>query len=92
MRLKKDEVKLTVDAVILAEKSKYGIDLPARNDKWEVIQRRAKLYQVVTLEFAEATATKKALSSVKGRDWRKLVIESNYATLIQGIRSNLLVV
>ena len=44
MRLKKDEVKLTVDAVILAEKSKYGIDLPARNDKWEVIQGHAKNY------------------------------------------------
>ncbi|XP_063943440.1 uncharacterized protein LOC108208212 [Daucus carota subsp. sativus] len=89
VRPKKDVVKITIDAALFAESSKYGIGLLARDDKGDVIQGRSEVFQGVVLqEFAEAIAVKEALSWVKGREWREVVVESDCLAVVQAIRSN----
>lgn len=80
---RKDEVKITVDAAIFTEYSKYGIGLLARDDKGEVLQGRSEVYDgAVRPEIAEAIAVKEALSWVQGSHWPKVVEETDCLTVL----------
>lgn len=55
----------------------------AKDDKGQVIQGRAELFQGdVNPEYAEAVAVKEALSWVKGGAWEKVVIETDCMAVV----------
>lgn len=81
MKPKKDEVKITVDAPMFNESSKYGID------QGEVIQGRAELFHGdVNPKYTETIAVKKALSWVKGGAWGKVEIETDCMAVVKAVR------
>lgn len=87
----KDEFKVSVDAAIFSESLKYGVGFIARNDKGEVMQGASKLFDgVIRPEHTEAIAVKEALSWVKEKDWRRVVINSDCLAVVQAIRSNVI--
>ncbi|KAL8132768.1 hypothetical protein AgCh_008304 [Apium graveolens] len=90
VRPKNGAVKVTVDAAIFTESSSYGIGMLARNDKGEVIYGRSESYQGnVCAEFAEAMAVKEALSWCKLNKWQETVIESDFLSVVQVVRSSI---
>ncbi|WOG82094.1 hypothetical protein DCAR_0101255 [Daucus carota subsp. sativus] len=63
-----NEVKISVDAALFAECSKFGIGLLARDSDGRVVQGRSELFDgQVRSELAEAVAVKEALSWVKDK-------------------------
>ncbi|XP_074355842.1 uncharacterized protein LOC141695501 [Apium graveolens] len=85
---KENTVKVSVDAVLFTELSKYGIGLLARDDSGQVIQGRSEVYDgSVRPEIAEAIAVKEALSWIQVRGWKEVVVETDYLMVVQAIRS-----
>ncbi|XP_074374037.1 uncharacterized protein LOC141714416 [Apium graveolens] len=88
--LKKNSVKVTVDATFFFEVSSYGIGLLARDDEGRVIQGRSEAFAgEVRPEYAEAVAIKEALSWIKASEWREVTLESDYLAVIQLIHSKI---
>ncbi|XP_074337368.1 uncharacterized protein LOC141674558 [Apium graveolens] len=83
-----NEVKISVDAALFADCLKFGIGLLARDAKGSVVQGWSEIcHGHVRVEFAEAVIVKEALSWVKNKQWREVVIESDCLTVVQAIRS-----
>ncbi|KAL8133545.1 hypothetical protein AgCh_008855 [Apium graveolens] len=88
--LKKNSVKVTVDATFFFEASSYGIGLLARDDEGRVIQGRSEAFAgEVRPEYAEAVAIKEALSWIKASEWREVTLESDCLAVIQLIHSKI---
>lgn len=86
-----DEVKIIVDATTFIEYSSFGVGLLARNNNGEVLLGKSELYQGdVRPNFAEALAVKEALSWCKANGWQRVIIESDCLTVVQAIRSEVI--
>lgn len=91
VRPKKNSVKVTVDAALFSESSKYGVGLLARDDEGQVVQGKSEVFHgEVRSEFAEAVAIKEALSWIKSCGWREVVLESDCLAVVQAIRSKVI--
>lgn len=83
-----DYMKISVDAAIFTEYNASGMGLIVRDDKGELIQAKTKCtFGMLSANMAEAMAIKEALSWIKDKDWRKVVVETDCLTAVQAIRS-----
>lgn len=84
-----ESVKVTTDAAIFRDKGGYGYAMIARDSKGELLETRTCLDKGQTyLEIAEAMPVKEALSWIKNKQWKQVIIETDCMAVVQGVRSS----
>lgn len=84
-----DEVKITVDATIFANRGASGMGLIARNHNGQLLLAKTKIEaEHMNPTFAEAIAIKEALSWAKEMKWHTVTVESDCQVVVQLIRSS----
>ncbi|XP_060974183.1 uncharacterized protein LOC133039333 [Cannabis sativa] len=83
-------IKVNVDAAIFASENQYGYGMVARNDSGSLIDATAHCSNGdFTPEVVEIMGIKEALSWIKRKGWKHVVLESDSLVSIQAIRSSL---
>ncbi|XP_062103848.1 uncharacterized protein LOC133814961 [Humulus lupulus] len=83
-----DVIKVNVDAAIFSSEGKFGIGCVARDGAGHLIEAFSSLKagRVKPLE-AEALGLKEALSWIKRKEWRPVVLETDCLNVVHAVRS-----
>lgn len=85
-----DTIKINVDAALFNEERKFSLAGVARNYSGQVLEARTSCRTGdVTPEMAEALGVREVLSWIKGKEWQKVIVETDSLTVVQCLRSNL---
>ncbi|KAL8111628.1 hypothetical protein AgCh_019375 [Apium graveolens] len=84
-------MKISVDAAIFSEYNALGLWVIARDNRGELTQAIMKCnFGLISANMAEAIAVKEALSWLKSEGQNKTVVETDCLTVVQAIRSKVL--
>uniref|UniRef100_A0A803NRY9 RNase H type-1 domain-containing protein n=1 Tax=Cannabis sativa TaxID=3483 RepID=A0A803NRY9_CANSA len=84
-----DTVKVNVDGAIFATSNSFGFGFITRGYDGRIIEAvSSRSVGNVSPEIAEAYGIKEALSWIKGKDWHRVLIETDCLVALQGIDNN----
>ncbi|XP_060965397.1 uncharacterized protein LOC133034347 [Cannabis sativa] len=82
-------VKVNVDGAIFESASLYGAGFIARDSHGQIVEAVSmSRFRQVSPEVAEAYGIKEALSWIKGKNWKQVVLESDCLVAVQGVHSS----
>ncbi|XP_062104232.1 uncharacterized protein LOC133815403 [Humulus lupulus] len=82
-------IKVNSDAALFSSPDRFSFAIVARNQSGELLEARAPCREgLVEPDFAEAIGIKEALSWIKAKGWRNVMVESDSLVSIQAIRSS----
>lgn len=82
-----DTIKINVKATLFHNEHMYGYDVVAPDHKGNFLEAKvAGFAGSMTAEMAEVLGFKEALSWVKAKQWRKVILETNCIQVIQAMR------
>ena len=77
-----------MDAALFHNEHRYGYGVVARDHNGNFIEAKAAGFAgSITTEMAEVLGFKEALSWVKAKQWRKVILETDCIRVIQAMRS-----
>ncbi|XP_060959369.1 uncharacterized protein LOC115700225 [Cannabis sativa] len=83
-------LKINVDVAIFSETATYSFARVIRDETGALVEAFTCCRSgVLQPEMVEALGVKEALSWVKRKDWRKVVIETDSLTVVQALRSSI---
>ncbi|XP_074364152.1 uncharacterized protein LOC141704900 [Apium graveolens] len=82
-------VKVSVDAAIFEDREEIGFGIVARDSEGALIEAKAVVHTELTDPgLAEAMGVKEALSWIEQMKWPSVILQSDFLSVVQAIRSN----